>query len=168
MYKLVASVCVSWTLALSPAIGGETRVQYVDGYFCRDLYTLEALDEYLSYTEHKLFAVRMTGGVTPTVRERIQMFNDKLDPGKAECPHIQEYAELRPIGLYKSPWREEGYTAIVVEARLPVPNLEPEKWSIFVGLKENTEFYCSTLISEENEDYSYAVMENPNCRIHGL
>jgi hypothetical protein len=98
----------------------------------------------------------------------IQAFNDKLDAGALECPHIEGFVLLKSVGIYKPSWTPEGYPAIIVEIKLPDPDLKPEAWPVFVGLKTNPTFNCNMMVVGNPAEGSSTLLENPNCGLHDL
>ncbi len=132
-----------------PASAGEPTVEYVNDYFCRDVLTYEALDEYLdlnqgSFTETASLDTDNVEGTS--IGSFVLKFNAITGGTVTPCPHIRGYVLTKKVGIYQPPWMEEGFPAILMEIRLPsilYPD-NPEKWEVLYGLKVNRRFYCDS------------------------
>jgi hypothetical protein len=156
-------------LSLGPIYAGENeyRIEYVDAYACPSRDIVEELDKYLTILDQMLFVVKWAGRAVPTMHARVQGFNDKLDPDKPTCPRFQQHVLIRTVDIYQPSSLAEGYPALVVEMRLPNPDVEEHEWPTYYGLKTNEKYDCgrTTLTTA---DGSYTNRGNPNCGTEGL
>jgi len=154
--RTIFAVCGLLLAALyhHPAAAGEPTVEYVNDYFCRDLITYEAMDEYLdlnrwSFTETASLDPDSVDGTS--AGSFILKFNAITSGGLTPCPHIKGYVLAKKVGVYQPPWMEEGFPAILVEIRIPsvfYPE-DPTKWPILYGLKVNQRFYCESEVESD-------------------
>lgn len=145
----------------------EYRIEYVDAYACPSLELIVQLDKYLTVVDQVLLAVKWAGRPVPTIRAQIENFNDTLDPGKATCPLLQQHVLIRTVDVYQPSSVAEGFPALVVEIRLPTPEVAEQEWPTYYGLKTNEGYDCAVK-TLTNADGSYKNRGNPHCGTQGL